>query len=339
MSEIRATWQHHPAPLIGGIVLGLLAGIIISAPFKAHTDAGHDVGSRQLNLATLSPADLEQMSLNALALTTERQRAEQPNEPEPELLPSDAHARQVRRRIANARRLLPLAKTLAIESLHQVNEGLDLSRESALIGAVHRLTLDPKLNESAEVWDEDLSTIHIGTEYAVHLGSDDEVMLLLGHELTHVAARTGRLRADIERLAQRIRETAGITASVRQREELACEYVGAETLKRFIASHPTADNNVERFSRAFGYQSRSARLAEVWLEFCHSYYGDPGDHDHLSEQQTLRSLLTFDPSLSMLVRTDAVPPPICGAHPVFNPAVPGGPFLSLLPVFAKRFGI
>jgi hypothetical protein len=189
-----------------------------------------------------------------------------------------------------------------------------LNKEARLISSVMRVELDPNLGETAEVWEGDLSLIRIGTGYAAYLVSDDEVMLLLSHELTHVGARTGKLNDYIESVTRTVQETNHIEINADQKEELACDFIGAEVLKRFIASHPTSENGVDRFSRAFGYEPREQRLRRAWTDFCWSYNGEVGDQEHLSQDQTIRSLLVLDPDFTGLIHKDASTARLCRAE-------------------------
>jgi hypothetical protein len=210
----------------------------------------------------------------------------------------------------NVRRLLPLARRLTLEALREADVGdplkkSGLSREKRLINAVHKVVLDPSLGDMGEVREERLSEIRVGPVYALNLTSDDEAILLLGHELTHVAARGGRLNQFIKNVTETARLSASVDTAEEQREDLACELTGAETLKRFIALYPTEESAAVRFARAIGYESSAVRLARAWGDFCDSYNGDARDGEHLSETQTIRALFGLDPELKALLPEDS----------------------------------
>ncbi|HWW75666.1 MAG TPA: hypothetical protein VNZ44_09730, partial [Pyrinomonadaceae bacterium] len=96
-----------------------------------------------------------------------------------------------------------------------------------------------------------------------------------------------------------------------QKEELACDFAGAEVLRRYIALRPTGRASADRFSRAFGYEPRSERLARAWQDFCMSYDGDPADEEHLSLAQTFRLLPRLNPVFESLIPEDATSSRLC----------------------------
>ncbi|HYJ45448.1 MAG TPA: hypothetical protein VEV81_02470, partial [Pyrinomonadaceae bacterium] len=219
--------------------------------------------------------------------------------------------RQIRLGMKNVRRLLPLARKLTLDALEETLKTTELSREKRMITAVRRVVFNPGLGDTAAVWEEDLSIIHVGPDYAAHLTSDDEAMLLLGHELTHVAVRTGRLNDFIEKVSEGARATANLELGEDQKEELACDFTGAEVLKRYIALNPTGEEDALRFSRAFGYESPNERLTRAWQDFCASYNGDSPDTEHLSLEQTFRALPGLDPELKALVPDETISIRLC----------------------------
>lgn len=299
--------------ILPGLMAGILIGLLIALPLNRHASApsGPSPDSTPLDIARLSPTELETLALGALTTLQEKRGdagfgagGSEWNEPGNSL-------RQIHLGMKNVRRLLPLAKRLTLETLKETLKTSRLSREKRLIGAVQRILPDPHLSGSAEVSEEDLSVIYVGPEYAAYLTSDDEAMLLLSHELTHVAVRAGRLNNFIEKVNEIARSTAALELDVEQKEELACDYTGAKVLKRYIALYPTPESDAERFSRAFGYEPPAERLAHAWQEFCASYNGEAPDEEHLSQDQTLRALLGLDPELKPLIPDDAISIRLC----------------------------
>lgn len=280
--------------------------------FPLRLPAGDPLGpesdSPGFDLERLSDAELETLALDALTkLNEKRGAAGLEGQPARE----EFDPRQIRKGIENARRLLPLGKKLTLQALGFGLKTSALSREKRLIASVRRVVLDPGLGNAAGVWEGDLSTIRIGPGYTAYLTSDDETMLLLGHELTHVAARGGRLQALFEGAGRVARESAGLVLDEVQKEELACDLTGAEVLRRYMALRPTGRAGTERFSRAFGYKPRSERLAHAWQEFCMSYNADPADEEHLSLAHTFRLLPRLNPKLKALIPEDAISPRLC----------------------------
>lgn len=224
--------------------------------------------------------------------------------------------RQARAGIKNARRLLPLAKRLTLEALRETGADYRVRQSGAHpgergINSVRRIRLDSRLGDSGAVRDDRPREIRVGASYAMYLTSDDEALLLLAHELTHVAAWSGKLRDVIEGIARRSKLTAGVTLTGRQKEDLACEFIALKVVKRYVELEPTGESKVERLSRVLEYEPPSERLRFAWDDFCFSYYGEHGyrgDDEHLSNGETRRALRELDPELGALIPPDPSPP-------------------------------
>jgi hypothetical protein len=296
--------------VLPGLTAGLLVGTLLAAQLKRLSGAPLDPqpASSQLDLERLSAAELETLALDALTRLSEKRGAasSKGSAGREEITP-----RQIHLGIENARRLLPLGKRLTLRALAAGLKTGGLSRERRLIAAVRRVVFDASLGDAAAVSEDDLTTIRIGPGYAACLTSDDEAILVLGHELTHVAARGGRLQQLIEDVSRVASQSAGLALDQVQKEELACDFTGAEVLRRYIALRPTGRASAERFARGFGYEPRSERLAHAWQDFCMSYNGDPDDEDHLSLAQTFRLLPRLNPELRPLIPEDATSPGLC----------------------------
>jgi hypothetical protein len=292
------------------LTAGLLAGMFIAVPLRlpAGGPPRPESDTTGLDLERLSDAELETLAFDALTRLSEK-RGEVSFKGWPGRERDDP--RQISKGVENVRRLLPLGKKLTLRALRFRLKTSALSREKRLIASVRRIVLDPGLGNAAGVWEGDLSTIRIGPGYTAYLTSDDEAMLLLGHELTHVAARGGRLRPLFEGAGRVARESAGLALDEVQKEELACDLIGAEVLRRYMALRPTGRASAERFSRAFGYKPRSERLALAWQDFCLTYNADPDDDEHLSLAHTLRLLPRLNPELKALIPEDAISPRLC----------------------------
>lgn len=316
MPELRTKILRRLA-FLPGLTVGILAGLLVTVPLGRHRGAPPAAAqpeSSALDVARLSPAELEALALNVL--TTLDEKRGRAAEDGPDVVKESRHRpgenlRSIHLGMENIRRLLPLAKKLTLQSLGDSLKTSRLSRERRLLNSVRRVVLEPGIGGTAEVWEEDLSVIHVGPDYATWLTSDDDAMLLLGHELTHVAARGGRLKHFIEGVSELARQSADLELGEYQREELACDFTGAEVLKRYIALRPTGEGRAERFSRAFGYEPHSERLAQAWKDFCASYNGGPVDEEHLNQYQTFRALLGLDPELKELIPEDATSTQLC----------------------------
>jgi hypothetical protein len=307
-------WRLHV--ILPGLAIGILMGLLVTAPFrwKASVPTGSKPGPTSFDLAHLSPTELETLAFDVLTALSKKKRGPaatmESESAGNSLNKSEDDEQLIHLGMKNARRLLPLARKLTLECLSDKLKTTRLSREKRLVALVKRIVLDQHLGGTAEVREDDLSIIHIGPDYAADLTSDDDAMLLLGHELMHVAVRTGGLKDYIEKVNEGALN-AGLVLDEDQQEELACDLNGAEVLKRFISLHPTEETNKERFSRAFGYEPPDERLTRAWQDFCASYNGSPLDDEHLSQGQTLRVLHDLEPELKALIPEDAFSPQLC----------------------------
>ncbi len=200
--------------------------------------------------------------------------------------------KQVDAGMKRAEKLLPLTKRLVIDSLKAMPESFNLSADQLAqaqknIQAVNTVVLDKEISDSAEVRDEDPNRIHIGAGYAIFLTSDEETVLLLGHELTHVADFDGNLRSFIHTVAKIAEDNADVHPTRSQRPDLTCDFIGEQATKRFIRMHPTKETVAMRFSHALDYNC--------------GYNTDDSDDEHLSQDDTLRALLVLDSELSNLI--------------------------------------
>lgn len=315
MSKFSITGRR-PLSFLPGLLVGLLAGLLItvpqirlaSAPSDPHPILGH------AELESRSAAELEALALETLSTLREKRRlnASSGRIVENSSVEKTANSwPQVKLGLKNIRRLLPLAKLLTLDALRttQTDGRLKTSgllKEKRLLQGVRQIVLNPQLGGDAEVWGDRLWEIHIAANYAPDLISDDVAIFVLSHELTHVAARSGRLNQFIDNVKETARLSANIEPTMEQKEDLACDYIGAEVLKRFIMLYPTGQTERERFSRIVGFKPPAERLALAWEDFCASYNGIPEDEDHLSQAQTTRALVGLDPELKALVPDDAL---------------------------------
>jgi hypothetical protein len=304
-----------------GLLVGLLAGLLITVPQIRLASAPSDPQPviRHADIESLSAAELETLALETLSTLREKRRLNAA----PDQIAENSFAEkmtnswpQVQLGLKNIRRLLPLAKLLTLDALRTAQtdgrlKSSGLLKEKRLLQGVRTIVLDSQLIGDAEVWGDRLSEIRVATDYAPALISDDEAIFVLGHELTHVAARSGRLKSFIDKVKQTASLSADVEPTGEQQEDLACDYTAALVLKRFIMLYPTGETEKERFSRIIGFEPPSERLALAWEDFCASYNGVSGDEDHLSKAQTMRALVGLDPELKALVPDDALTSMLC----------------------------
>jgi len=194
--------------------------------------------------------------------------------------------------IKNVEKLLPLARRLTLESLQALAADYNIEPAEIRVAARHidevqTIVLDENLGDKAEVNDEQPTEVRVGTDYARDLTTDGETMMLLGHELTHMAVRGGNLNAFVEQVAQRAEHAAGVSPASSQKEDLACDFVGEQALKRLVKSSTTnKEAAAKQLARVLDYDADDA---------------DEGDEEHLSQHATLKALLALDPELRPLL--------------------------------------
>lgn len=224
-----------------------------------------------------------------------------------------------------AERLLPVAKTLAAESLRRLLREYGIRETTTVRAAFVRLARvttirpDMELRDNASVLYKEPRTIRFGTIFLAGLRSDEGMLGVLAHELTHVAdGADASLQALFRRVAVRAGRAAGLRISVRRGEELTCDLVGALAVRAYIARTPGVETLARRTARA---------LAHNCVERDHT------DRAHLSPRTTMRVLLALDPALARELTGAAVEPeappttpmprrtPRRAAHPV-SPRTP-----------------
>lgn len=195
-----------------------------------------------------------------------------------------------------ARRLLPLAKELVIEALRQLASEQGISarqvRAAALrVRAVTHITPDPDLRDNAAVIMSDPHTIRFGTIFLVGLPSDEGMISVLSHELTHIAdGRQNSLQALFYLVGRRAARQTGLRINAQKAEELTCDLVGVRAARTLVARTPgDREPQAQRLSRS---------LAHNCVD------NDETDEDHLSPRSTMRAVLSLDPTLTRALAND-----------------------------------
>jgi hypothetical protein len=191
--------------------------------------------------------------------------------------------------IARAERLLPVAKELAINVLtklardHKIEEWR-LRASIRRIQGVNRIKPDVDLRDNASVIMIDPHTIYFGTIFLAGLPSDEGMISVLAHEITHIAdGRDDNLAPLFRQVASRAINLTGLNITGRRPEELTCDWVGALSARSYI----------ERFPNKEPLLRRLARLVE------HNCVDeDDTDEDHLSPRNTMRALFALDAGLA-----------------------------------------
>jgi len=155
---------------------------------------------------------------------------------------------------------------------------------SARVQAVKRIRPNVDARDNASVLLRDPRTIEFGTIFLAGLKSDEAMVSVLGHELTHVASgQSDLLRPLFRAIARRAAGRINLSISGQRAEELACDLVGLMAARQFINETPSWEPPPRRIARAVE----------------HNCVDDDGsDEDHLSPRNTIRALFALDIDLA-----------------------------------------
>jgi hypothetical protein len=192
-----------------------------------------------------------------------------------------------------AQKLLPIAKNLVVNALQQlvVEYGFQKTRsydgkiQKAIgrVQSVRRVRPDMDSRDNASVFLSKPHTITFGTIFLAGLPSDEGMISVLSHELTHIAdGDNDSLRALVQSVAARASSLTGLAIHGQRAEEITCDLVGAMAVQSYIADTPD-------------YEPLPRRLARSVEHNCVDL--DEGDEDHLSPRNTIRVLLALNSSL------------------------------------------
>jgi hypothetical protein len=199
--------------------------------------------------------------------------------------------------IAGARRadrLLPVTRKLVAEAIVQLSKDYGLydapasrarvNSASARVQGVKRIRPNVDARDNASVLLRDPRVIEFGTIFLAGLKSDEAMVSVLGHELTHVASgQSDLLRPLFRAIARRAAGRINLTISGQRAEELACDLVGLLATRQFIDQTPSWEPPPRRIARAVE----------------HNCVDDDGsDEDHLSPRNTIRALFALDITLA-----------------------------------------
>ena len=192
-----------------------------------------------------------------------------------------------------AQRLLANAKALAIASLRELSRtykldrsrghSLRMSRAVARIQAVSRVKPDIDARDNASVYLKTPHTITFGTIFLAGLPSDEGMISVLAHELTHIGdGNSDTLRPLFQAVGERASSLTGMSIHEQRAEELTCDLIGALAVQSFITAAPNYDSLPRRLARSVEHNCVDE---------------DDSDEEHLSPRNTLRAVLTLDRTL------------------------------------------
>ncbi len=189
---------------------------------------------------------------------------------------------------SRAQRLLPIAKRLVPFALRRVAaknglEPLSLNWIIARVQAVNIIKAEVDERDNSSWSPSDPSAIIFGTIFLVGLRSDEAMIAVLAHELTHAINSTDQgLQPVFMRIGTKASQT-GEPVSAAAAVELGCELVGIEVLRDYIGQTGRRGKTSRRLARAFQKDCVQRDLA---------------DENHLSPRETMLVLLKLDPELA-----------------------------------------
>jgi hypothetical protein len=206
--------------------------------------------------------------------------------------------------VAGARRadrLLPATRKLVANAIVELSKEYGLydapsyharvNAAAARVQGVKRIRPNVDARDNASVLLRDPRAIEFGTIFLAGLKSDEAMVSVLGHELTHVASgQSDLLRPLFRAIARRAAGRTNLVISGQRAEELACDLVGLLATRQFINETPSWEPPPRRIARAVEHNCVD---------------DDSSDEDHLSPRNTIRALFTLGLDLAReLLATD-----------------------------------
>ncbi|HEY9405715.1 MAG TPA: hypothetical protein VIQ24_23900 [Pyrinomonadaceae bacterium] len=190
-----------------------------------------------------------------------------------------------------AQRLLPVAKRLVPSALSRLAadynlEALNLNWIYARVKAVNVIKLEVEAHDNAYWRPSEPDAIIFGTIFLAGIRSDEAMITVLAHELTHAVNGTDQ---SLQPLFRRVEARASTMGKLPIRgsmaAELTCEAVGLQAM-RIHTGNALGKGTTRRLARAVGKNCVQRDLA---------------DATHLSPRETLRVLLALEPELAMAI--------------------------------------
>ena len=193
-----------------------------------------------------------------------------------------------------AQRLLPIARSFVVASLRRLakeygfrnSKGYDprLQHAIARVEAVRNIRPDVDSRDNASVFLKNPHAIVFGTIFLAGLPSDEGIVSVLAHELVHIAdGGEDSLNLLFQAVGNRASKLTGMKIHDQRAEELTCDLVGTLAARSYVSTAPSYEPLPRRISRSLEHNCVD---------------NDQGDDDHLSPRNTIRALLTLNPTLS-----------------------------------------
>jgi len=203
--------------------------------------------------------------------------------------------------LRRAERLLPITRKLVVAAIIELAREYELygsvvtrgriNAANARVEAVRRVKPDVDARDNASVLLREPRTIEFGTIFLAGLPSDEAMISVLAHELTHIASgQSDSLRPLFRAIARRAAARTGLRIQGQRAEELACDLVGVIAAREFISQTPSWEPLPRRVARALEHNCVD---------------DDESDEDHLSPRNTIRALFALDTRLASEVLADS----------------------------------
>jgi hypothetical protein len=210
-----------------------------------------------------------------------------------------------------AERLLPITRKLVASAIVELAKSYDFysteanrARVNAAVGrvdAVKRVNPDVDARDNASVLLRDRGAIQFGTIFLAGLRSDEAMISVLAHELTHIAnGRAESLQPLFLLIARRASARTGLRIRGQRAEELSCDLVGVTAVREYIVDNASWEPKPRRLARAFEHNCVE---------------DDTSDEDHLSPRNTIRTLFALD--LKMAIEILGATPGASLVRPAF----------------------
>jgi hypothetical protein len=202
--------------------------------------------------------------------------------------------------LRRAERVLPTTRRLVVATIIRLAREYNLygtaaararvNAATARVEAVRRIKPDVDSRDNASVLLREPRTIEFGTIFLAGLRSDEAMISVLAHELTHIASgQADSLRPLFRAVAQRAATRTRMRIQGQRAEELSCDLVGMMSARQFIKETPSWEPLPRRLARALEHNCVD---------------DDASDEDHLSPRSTIRALLALDVGLATEILTD-----------------------------------
>jgi hypothetical protein len=263
-----------------------------SAQTRERTQTGSSV--RRLPTGDLHPEGYDIIERAVTSICAESVRDPQGSIPidkmaaQPALPLTDARVIAGRKR---AERLLPAAKKLVPSVLSRLAaqynlEALSSNWIQARVKAVNTIRPEVEAHDNAYWRPSEPNAIIFGTIFLAGIRSDEAMITVLAHELTHAVNGTDEaLQPLFSRVEARASRIGNLPIRGNMATELTCEAVGLQVMRTYTGK-ASGKGTTRHLARAVGKNCVQTDLA---------------DENHLSPRETLRVLLALEPELTKAI--------------------------------------